>query len=350
MALSDEAAGGVDGAAAAGAGEFIAPVVGSAAGFGFADDLCAQSAHDGEAVVDFGYLDMGGSDAGHCVGGVHGAVGAGGFEDVAEFFLQRVNGLAPAGDLDAVVLVEAEAGEAFFCGEDEGGVAIGDLGTVVGFKREAVDEIAVGAVDFGGLIEGEIDVHLGVGIELRVGVFLDGDLGEVAFGDAVGLDVELHDLGEDVGEDEGFTGAFVGVREVAEGFADALAVGFACIVAHLLDADGDGGFAEAGLELVDTGEDGLATGGAGVFYGFEGFAGETFDACHEAGDEALLMEGEVAGGGDGSAVDGGGYDADFGADALDGAGNHGFLGEGEELAEFGLVVGGDVDGLHKGRE
>src|SRR5205823_2779928 len=118
-------------------------------------------AHHAEAVVDFGDVDVFGFRAGHPVCRLHGAVSAGGAENVATVFADRVGGLSPAGDLDAFGFRHAQFGEALFRGEDQGGVAVGNLGTVVGLQRESFNDVPVQAVDGQGLIERDLYfVHL----------------------------------------------------------------------------------------------------------------------------------------------------------------------------------------------
>ena len=90
------------------------------------------------------------------------------------------------------------------------GVAIGDLRAIVGLERQSLDHVAIEAFDLERLVERDLHlVHLRARIELRVGIFLHRDGGQVAFGDAVGVHVLAHDFGEDVGEDEDLALALV---------------------------------------------------------------------------------------------------------------------------------------------
>ena len=114
----------------------------------------------------------------------------------------------------------------------------------------------------------------------------------------MGLQVEVHHLGEEVREDEDLARPLVGVREVAEHLAHELAVHLALGVAHLLVADRDAGVAEAALQLLDDGEDGLAARGAGVLDRLDRLGAEAGHLGHEAGEQALLVERDVAGGAD----------------------------------------------------
>ena len=292
-------------------------------------------------------LTSSGDGSRHGIGGLHGAVGAGGAKHVAAGLADGVGGLAPSGDFDARGFRDAQAGKALLGGEDEGGVSIGDLGAVVGLERETVDDVAVDALDGSGLVQRDLDLaHLGARVEFGIGVFLDGDGGELALGDAVFGHVVAHDFGEDVGEDEDLAFALIGVGEVAENLADELAVHLAFGIAHFFVADGDAGFAEAELQLLNDRKDGLAAGGAGVLDGFDGFAFQAGSAGHESGEESLFIEGEVAGGGDGADVEGGGLDGDFAAGALDGIVEDRGHGQAHQFSKTRLVIGGDVDGLH----
>ena len=74
--------------------------------------------------------------------------------------------------------------------------------------------------------------------------------------------VGLHNLGENVREHKSLTLAFVRVGEIAEHFADELAVHLALGVAHFLVAHGDAGVAQAELQLAGDAQDGLPAGGA----------------------------------------------------------------------------------------
>ena len=83
MSFGDQAARGVDAALALGVGLAVRPVTSPFAVPGLADDLGADGAHDREAVVDLGHVDIVGARPGHLVRRVHGAECALGFEDVA---------------------------------------------------------------------------------------------------------------------------------------------------------------------------------------------------------------------------------------------------------------------------
>ena len=83
MALSDQAAGGVDAAFPIWAGFAIHPILRASARLGFADDLRADRAHHAETIVHFGDVHVLGLGGRHLVSGAHGPVRAGGAEHVA---------------------------------------------------------------------------------------------------------------------------------------------------------------------------------------------------------------------------------------------------------------------------
>ena len=237
--------------------------------------------------------------------------------------------------------------QSFFGGEDQGGVAIGDLRAIVGLERQSIDDVAIEAFDLERLVEGDLHlVHLRAGVELRVGILLHRDCGQVAFGDTVGVHVLAHDFGEDVREDEDLALALAGMGEVAEHLADELAVHLAFGVAHLFVADGDTGFAHAELQFLNHAEHGLPARGAGVLHRFDGLAFEARRVGHQAGEQSLLVEGEIAGRADAAHVQRGGLGADLAAGALDGGVENLGHGHAHQLAELRLVKGGDVDRFH----
>ena len=114
--------------------------------------------------------------------------------------------------------------------------------------------------------------------------------------------VRLHHLREDVREHEQLTGSFVGMREVSEHLADELAIHFALGIAHLFVTHGDASLAHAQLQLVDDGKHRLSAGRASVFHGLDGLALEPRCTGHQAGQQALLIQREIAGGPDAAHV------------------------------------------------
>src|ERR1700678_3529103 len=131
MALGDESARSIDTAICAWSGIAIGPVGSASAWLGLADDLRAQGAHDSKAIVNFGGLNLCRRDACQGVGRTHGPVCSCWFEHVTLLVLERIHGLSPAGDLDALMLVHAEADEALFRRQNHRGVAVGNLRAVV---------------------------------------------------------------------------------------------------------------------------------------------------------------------------------------------------------------------------
>ena len=161
------------------------------------------------------------------------------------------------------------------------------------------------------------------------------------------LQIALHDLGKQVGKNEHLALALVGMGKIAQSFANELAVHLAFVVAHLLIADGDADVTPAQQEFLDDGKHGLTAGGAGVLHGFYGLAGQARQHCHQAGEQTLLVKGNIAGGTDRANIQRGGLDADLAASAVDRVLDDLWHRHGHELSEFRLMVGGDVNTLHK---
>ena len=181
-------------------------------------------------------------------------------------FLERVGRLRVPGNLDAILLVNAELCQPFLSGEDERRISVGDLRTIVGLQRQPLDNVAINAADLHRLLDRKFDIaHLRVLVVAGVGVLRDGDLRQVLFGNAMYLQIALHHLRKEVGEDVHLAFPFGGMREISEGLADELAIHLAFGVAHFFVADGNPRIAPSDLQFLDDGEDGLATGGAGIF-------------------------------------------------------------------------------------
>jgi hypothetical protein len=125
-----------------------------------------------------------------------------------------------------------------------------------------------------------------------------------------------------------------------------LAVGLARAVAHLLVAERDPGLAHARLQLRDHGQERLPAGSARVLDRLDRLRGEPRHVGDEPGEQPLLVQRLVARRADRSHVERRGIDADLAAGLADGAREDLRHAERAELAEHGLVVGGDVDGLH----
>ena len=238
-------------------------------------------------------------------------------EHVAARLANRVGGLPPAGDFDAVGFRHAEFGEPFLGGQDQGGVAVGNLGAIVGLEREPVHDIAVEpsmVVAWSRVICTLLICAQGLNLALAYSW-----TAMAARSRSVTPHtghVVAHHFGEDMREDEDLAFALVGVGEVAEHFADELAVHFAFGIAHFFVAHGDAGVAHAELQLLNDAEDGLTAGGAGVLHGLDGLAFQAGSAGHQSGKEPLFIEREVAGGADAADVQGGGVGGDFAAGAL----------------------------------
>jgi hypothetical protein len=134
---------------------------------------------------------------------------------------QRVGCLGIAGDFDGIRLGDAQLLKPFFGGQDQRGVAIGDLRAVIGLERQSIHHVAIHALDFERLLQRDLDlVHLRVRVMFCVSVFGDGDVRQVGFGGAVRLEIALHDFGKEMGEHEDLAGAIVGMREVSQGVAN----------------------------------------------------------------------------------------------------------------------------------
>src|SRR5208337_1914530 len=138
-----------------------------------------------------------GLDPGHLIGLVHRPVGTLGPQDIASRLLLGIGSLSIAGDLYALGLGHAEFLQSLLGSQDEAGVAISDLGAVVGLQRQALGDVAIDAFDLHHLVQGGLHIaHLGVGILARVGVLSDRDLRQILLPHLMHLHVALHDLGE----------------------------------------------------------------------------------------------------------------------------------------------------------
>src|SRR5262249_45599817 len=156
----------------------------------------------------------------------------------------------------------------------------------------------------------------------------------------------LHDLGEDVREDEHLALALIGEREVSEHLPDEFAVHLAFGVAHLFEADGDAGIAKSELQFLDDAEHGLSARRTRVLDGLDRLAFHAGRHRHESGEETLFIEREVAGRADAADVEGGGWNGDLPARALDRVVDDLGHGHAHQFAEARLVECCDVDGFH----
>ena len=104
--------------------------------------------------------------------------------------------------------------------------------------------------------------------------------------------------------------------------------------------------AEPELELLDHRQDRLAARGAGVLHRLDGFAAEPRRHGHQTREQPLFVERDVAGRADGRDIDGRRFGADLGIGLVDRREDDLGHGHGKELAEFALVVRGDIDGFH----
>ena len=125
---------------------------------------------------------------------------------------------------------------------------------------------------------------------------------QIALRNPVLVHVGPHHFGEDVRENEYLAFALVRVREVAQHFADELAIHVAFGIAHLFVAHRDPRIAHAELQLVNHRKHGLPSGCAGVLHGFDGLALHPRSHGHQAGQQSLLVQREVAGRTDASHV------------------------------------------------
>src|ERR1019366_8538800 len=199
----------------------------------------------------------------------------------------------------------------------------------------AFDNVAIDATDLHRLFDRKVDIaHLRVLVVMGVRVLGDGDLRQVFFRKEVGEDVYL-----------AFT--FVGMRKIPEGLADELSIHLAFGVAHFFVADRNPNIAPSDLQFLDDGQDGLTTGGARIFARLDRLAGESRNLGHEACEQSLLVEGYIASGAHGAYIDGGGFHFDFRTGLCNGALKNLGHSHAHELPEFRLMIGGDVNALHK---
>src|SRR5208337_1729427 len=160
-------------------------------------------------------------------------------------------------------------------------------------------------------------------------------------------EITLHDLGKKMGKDVDLAFTFGGMREITEGLADELSIHFAFGVAHFFVADRNPSIAPSNLQLLDDGQDGLPARGAGIFDRLDGLAGKARNIRHQAREQSLLVEGDVANGAHGAYIERGGFDFDLRAGLGNGAAENLGHRHAHELSEFRLMIGGDVNALHK---
>src|SRR5208282_3117804 len=141
---------------------------------------------------------------------------------------------------------------------------------------------------------------------MGVRVLRDRDLSQVFFGNAMHLEIALHHLSKEVGEDVDLALALGGMREIAKGLANELAIHFPVGVAHFFVADRNSSIAPSDLQFLDDGEDGLTTRCAGIFDRLYGLAGESRDIRYQAREQPLLVEGDITNGAHGADIDCGG--------------------------------------------
>src|SRR5208282_5697606 len=302
-------------------------------------DLRAERSHDRETVVDLGDLYIVRLDPRHLVSGFHCFDRPRGAKHIAASLLERVGGLRIPGNLDAVLFVHAELCQSFLSSEDERGIAVGDLRTIVGLERQPFDNVAIDATDLHRLFDREIDFA-------HVRVLGDGDLRQVFFRNAVHFEIALHHLRKEVGEDVYLAFTFVGMRKIPQGLADELSIHLAFGVAHFFVADRNSDIAPSDLQLLDDGQDGLATGGARIFDRLDRLTGESRNLGHEACEQSLLVERYIASGAHGAYIDRGGFHLDLRTGLFNGALKNLGHSHAHELSKFRLMIGGDVNVLH----
>src|SRR5208337_5017709 len=118
-------------------------------------------------------------------------------------------------------------------------------------------------------------------------------------------------------------------------------------VAHFFVADRNSSVAPSNLQLLDDGQDGLPARGAGVFDRLDGLTGKSRNIRHQAREQPLLVEGYIASGPHGAYVERGGFHLDLPTSLGNGTAKNLRYRHTHEFSEFRLMIGGDVNALHK---
>lgn len=208
---------------------------------------------DGEAIVQFGEIDLAGGEAGHAVGALGGGTERGERGDV--FFLIERQIVARLGDAENVNRGVGPLFSAFEGDEHNGGCAIADEGAIV--EVEGVgDGLAVH-----GLFESDDFAHLCVRVERAIFVIFYGDGGQVFARGAVLVHVAAGDHAEE--RREGGAGADFGCAIAGGGqdFGDARGG----LAGHFFDARDHDDVAEAACDFAPGEEERRTAGGAGIF-------------------------------------------------------------------------------------
>src|SRR5208282_4066691 len=137
------------------------------------------------------------------------------------------------------------------------------------------------------------------------------------------------------------------MREIPERLADELSIHLAFGVAHFFVADRNPSVAPSDLQFLDDGENGLAARGAGIFDRLDWLTGESRNIRHQAGEQPLLVERDIANGAHGADIDRGGLHFDLRTGSGDGAPKNFGYRHAHELPEFRLMIGGNVNAFHK---
>src|ERR1017187_510445 len=118
-------------------------------------------------------------------------------------------------------------------------------------------------------------------------------------------------------------------------------------VAHFFVADRNPNIAPSDLQFLDDGQDGLATGGARIFNRLDRLTGESRNLGHEACEQSVLVQEYIASGAHGAYIDRGGFHFDFRTGLCNGALKNLGHRHAHEFPEFRLMIGSDVNALHK---
>ena len=182
---------------------------------GESDGLVHHQLGDGEAVVHLGHLHVLRRDAAVFQGFTGGRRGGVESQQIVDL-TQRV-GAEPVGfQLHAVLPAAAQFLQARFAGNDHRRTAVAYLRAVayleVVVQIRILQDVRIGIAGRGGLVQGHLDtVHMRQGVAVGVGVRLDGEMRQIAVGEAVGLLVCLGAPGQQRREGEVVDGALAGI-------------------------------------------------------------------------------------------------------------------------------------------